>query len=120
MDFQRRDEPRDGETLVTTGAVLFSIGALNTVVGAAQVFIAQPPRCMEIYTGASSGTCEGLVIFGAVGVATGALMTLTGAGLLSAGLIQRAQHRAWMRERGLALGPAWIRGGGGLRVQLRF
>ena len=74
----------------------------------------------EIAVSNPSAPLERVDRFESVGVATGALMTLTGAGLLSAGLIQRAQHRAWMRERGLALGPAWIRGGGGLRVQLRF
>ncbi len=120
VDLKQRDEPRDGEAWITTGAILLPLGLLQAITGGVQVIIAQPPRCMEVYSNATSGTCQGLTIFGAIGASTGGLMALTGVGLLSAGLIQRAKHRAWMHERGLALQPSWLPGGGGVRLQLRF
>lgn len=121
MDLRRDDEPPDGDKQVTLGSVLFALGMIQAAGGASSFVTASPRYCTSVYgAGASDQTCSGLRIYGIVGIAFGGLMAATGASFLGWGLIQRKQHRQWMRERGLAIGPLLGPGQHGVSLGFRF
>ncbi len=119
--------PPDGERAILTGSILFPIGVLRAGAGAIQVYTATPPRCSF-----TPSSCQGLTIFGFVGVSTGILMMGTGLTFLSIGLVRRQRYRSWMAARNLSAGlrpdlaPRWtlempsIPGGSGVSLRVRF
>lgn len=114
-------EPSDGEEKVLTGTILLPLGALRAGMGAVMYVIASPNYCQRVYgPKTSESTCDGLQIFGLVGIGMGSLMAVTGAVFLGWGLSQRARHQRWMRERGLALTPMLGRGVHGVSLGFRF
>ncbi|MEZ4428631.1 MAG: hypothetical protein R3A51_13195 [Nannocystaceae bacterium] len=119
-ELRGRGEPKDGGTEITTGAILLPLGLVRTGGGVVQIYLAETTRCMQLYSGISAESCQGLMIYGAIGTAFGGLMAISGAALLGIGYGRRARHRAWQREHGLALAPMTARGGGGLVINLRF
>ena len=121
MDLRRDDEPPDGDKKITLGSVLFALGLIQAGGGVSSYITATPRYCAQVYgSGVTETTCSGLRIYGIVGIAFGGLMAATGAGMLGWGMIQRKQHRKWMRERGLAVGPLLGPGQRGLAIGFRF
>jgi hypothetical protein len=117
----REREPVDGHEKVLTGTILLPLGGLRTGLGAAMFAMASPQYCQRVYgSQASDETCRGLQIYGLVGVGFGGLMVVTGAVFLAWGMSQRARHRRWMRENGLALTPMMSREVRGLSLGFRF
>ena len=121
MDLRRDDEPPDGDKQVTLGSVLFALGVIQAGGGLSSFVTATPRYCSSVYgANVTDQTCSGLRIYGIVGIAFGGLMAATGATFLGWGLIQRKQHRKWMRERGLAIGPLLGPGQRGLAIGFHF
>lgn len=117
----REREPVDGENKVFTGGLLFPLGLLRAGAGAGMAVMSSPTYCKRIYGPTTADTtCNGLKIYGFVGVGIGGLMAVTGAVLLAWGLTQRARHAKWMRDHGLALAPLGGRGAYGLSLGFRF
>lgn len=114
-------EPVDGEEKVLTGSILFPLGVLRAGMGGVMYAIASPAYCQRVYgPKTTESTCNGLQIYGLVGIGMGSLMAVTGAVFLGWGLSQRARHRQWMRERGLAVTPMLSRGVHGVSLGFRF
>lgn len=117
----REREPDDGHEKVLTGTILFPLGILRLGMGATMYVISSPDYCKRVYgPNTSENTCNGLQMFGLVGVAMGGLMTITGAVFLGWGLSQRARYNRWKREHGLALTPMMGRDVRGLSFGFRF
>lgn len=114
-------EPSDGEEKVLTGTILLPLGALRAAMGGVMYVIASPTYCERVYgPKTSDSTCNGLQIFGLVGIGMGSLMAVTGAVFLGWGLSQRARHQRWMQNRGLAVTPMFGRGVHGVSLGFRF
>lgn len=104
----RGSEPDDGQSKITLGSILFSLGGLRLGAGIVGLVTASPDHCAQVYgKSAPSSTCTGLRTFGYVGMGFGALMAAGGLGILVHGLVQKHRHRVWMQERGLTVGP-WV------------
>lgn len=114
-------EPKDGEDKVLTGTILLPLGALRAGLGVVSYVIASPNYCQRVYGPKTpESTCNGLQIYGFVGLGMGGLMVITGAVFLGWGLAQRARHHKWMQERGLAISPMLGRGVHGVSLGFRF
>lgn len=114
-------EPPDGHEKVLTGSILFPLGVLRLGMGATMYVISSPDYCKRVYgPNTTEATCNGLQIYGLVGVAMGGLMTITGAVFLGWGLSQRARHQRWQQGQGLALTPMLGREFRGLSLGFRF
>lgn len=114
-------EPVDGEEKVLTGTILLPLGLLRAGMGGVMYVIASPNYCTRVYgPKTSDSTCDGLQIYGLVGIGMGSLMAVTGAVFLGLGLSQRARYRRWKQERGLAVAPMFGRGVHGVTLGFRF
>jgi hypothetical protein len=86
---------------VWTGSALTPLGALGTGAALGSLIYGLPGRCTL-----AEDDCNRLLVSGYAGIGSSILMLGAGIGLLGAGLVQRARHRAWKRERNLAQ-PRW-------------
>jgi hypothetical protein len=114
-------EPPDGDSKITLGSVLFSLGMIQFAGGLGSVVTALPQYCSVLNGPAvAADNCHGLRIYGVIGATFGGLMAASGGVILGMGLIQRRRHRQWLRDAGLVLAPLLGPGQRGLSLGFRF
>lgn len=121
LDENREREPDNGDKKTLVGSILVPLGALRLGLGVGMYVMASPRYCNRIYgANITDKSCQGLQVYGLVGVGMGGLMAVTGAVFLAWGLTQRAKHNRWMREHGMAVAPMLGRDVQGVTLGFRF
>jgi hypothetical protein len=126
-DQHGRSEPPDGDDELTLGAVLLPLGAIRAGAAGLTLWMADNPEFCPINT---PERCNGMRIYGWVGIGEGILMSGTGLAYLIIGASRRAAHERWKGGRisqRFGVSP-WMLGrtragspaGGGLMLSLRF
>lgn len=121
--------PPDGQRHIIVGSILVPLGTIATVTSAVGTWLTVPAHC-ERRLGAAGieadgSRCQGLFTFNLVRVSYGALMLVSGATILTLGILQRERYRKWRHAHGMRarLEPVLGlpgRGAASLGLRLRF
>lgn len=110
----RPPEPKPGEALRTAGLVQLGVGGFALVVGG----VLEHQRRVETCAGISSDHCTALAARDGALLGIASALAIGGAVLF--GLGQARITRARRLAARISLAPALARGGGGVRIAIRF
>ncbi|MEM7151584.1 MAG: hypothetical protein AAF799_02035 [Myxococcota bacterium] len=117
--------PPDGHRHIVAGSILVPIGFVSAVSSGVGTWMTVPDHCAERLealgrTVEDPENCRPVFVFNVVRTTYGSLMLISGAVILSLGLLQRQRYRKWRLEHGMR---AWVQppvGGRGGAAGFRF